>query len=129
VAEHGPQPEADHEGDGEEPADREAADVEAFTAEGLDYQHSEAGERARERVPAERSRPMKVPSPQEADRHAGLRARRDRRPADRFVVGHHRPRDRRPAGGKRLRAVRHGQQFWFALAAFLPDARIVSTPR
>jgi len=25
--------------------------------------------------------------------------------------------------------VRHGQQFWFALAAFLPDARIVSTPR
>jgi len=25
--------------------------------------------------------------------------------------------------------VRHDQQFWFALAAFLPDARIVSTPR
>ncbi len=34
-----------------------------------------------------------------------------------------------PLEGKRLRAVRHDQQFWFALAAFLPDARIVSTPR
>jgi len=25
-----------------------------------------------------------------------------------------------------LRPVRHDQQFWFALAAFLPDARILS---
>jgi len=31
--------------------------------------------------------------------------------------------------GKRLRAVRHDQQFWFSLAAFLSDAQIVSTPR
>jgi len=31
-----------------------------------------------------------------------------------------------PLKGSRLRAVRHDQQFWFALAAFLPDARIVS---
>ena len=31
-----------------------------------------------------------------------------------------------PLRGKRLTAVRHDQQFWFALAAFLPDARIVS---
>ena len=30
-----------------------------------------------------------------------------------------------PLTGKRLKAVRHDQQFWFALAAFLPDARIV----
>jgi hypothetical protein len=26
--------------------------------------------------------------------------------------------------GARLAPVRHDQQFWFALAAFLPDARI-----
>jgi hypothetical protein len=32
---------------------------------------------------------------------------------------------RGPLRGDRLRAVRHDQQFWFALAAFLPDARIV----
>ncbi len=31
-----------------------------------------------------------------------------------------------PLKGSRLRAVRHDQQFWFALAAFLPDARILS---
>ncbi len=31
-----------------------------------------------------------------------------------------------PLKGTRLEAVRHDQQFWFALAAFLPDARIVS---
>ncbi len=30
-----------------------------------------------------------------------------------------------PLRGKRLTAVRHDQQFWFALAAFLPEARIV----
>jgi hypothetical protein len=30
-----------------------------------------------------------------------------------------------PLAGKRLRPVRHDVQFWFALAAFLPDARIV----
>ncbi len=34
-----------------------------------------------------------------------------------------------PLKGKRLEAVRHDQQFWFALAAFLPDARIVSNAR
>jgi hypothetical protein len=31
-----------------------------------------------------------------------------------------------PLRGKRLKAVRSDQQFWFALAAFLPDARIVA---
>ena len=31
-----------------------------------------------------------------------------------------------PLKGSRLRPVRHDQQFWFALAAFLPDARILS---
>jgi hypothetical protein len=31
-----------------------------------------------------------------------------------------------PLQGKRLEPVRHDQQFWFALAAFLPDARILS---
>jgi Protein of unknown function (DUF3179) len=31
-----------------------------------------------------------------------------------------------PLAGRRLRAVVGDQQFWFALAAFLPDARIVS---
>ena len=30
-----------------------------------------------------------------------------------------------PLRGRRLTAVRHDQQFWFALAAFLPEARIV----
>jgi hypothetical protein len=30
-----------------------------------------------------------------------------------------------PLAGKQLRPVRHDVQFWFALAAFLPDARIV----
>jgi hypothetical protein len=31
-----------------------------------------------------------------------------------------------PEAGRRLRPVVHDQQFWFALAAFLPDAEIVS---
>jgi len=31
-----------------------------------------------------------------------------------------------PMKGRRLRSVRHDQQFWFALAAFLPDARILA---
>ncbi len=31
-----------------------------------------------------------------------------------------------PLAGRRLKALRHDGQFWFALAAFLPDARIVS---
>lgn len=31
-----------------------------------------------------------------------------------------------PLRGERLTPVRHDQQFWFALAAFLPEARIVS---
>lgn len=30
-----------------------------------------------------------------------------------------------PLAGERLPQVRHDQQFWFALAAFLPDARIL----
>ena len=30
-----------------------------------------------------------------------------------------------PLKGKRLRPLRHDQQFWFALAAFLPDAKIL----
>lgn len=30
-----------------------------------------------------------------------------------------------PLKGKRLRPLRHDQQFWFALAAFLPDAQIL----
>ncbi len=30
-----------------------------------------------------------------------------------------------PLRGRRLTPVRHDQQFWFALAAFLPDARII----
>ena len=30
-----------------------------------------------------------------------------------------------PLAGRRLTALRHDQQFWFALAAFLPDARVV----
>jgi hypothetical protein len=30
-----------------------------------------------------------------------------------------------PLRGKRLTPIRHDQQFWFALAAFLPEARIV----
>ncbi len=31
-----------------------------------------------------------------------------------------------PLAGRRLKALRHDQQFWFALAAFLPDARVLS---
>ncbi len=31
-----------------------------------------------------------------------------------------------PLAGRRLTPLRHDQQFWFALAAFLPDARIVA---
>ncbi len=34
-----------------------------------------------------------------------------------------------PLAGKRLEAVRHDLQFWFAPAAFLPDARIVGGGR
>jgi Protein of unknown function (DUF3179) len=30
-----------------------------------------------------------------------------------------------PLAGRRLRPVRHDVQFWFAVAAFLPDATIV----
>ncbi len=30
-----------------------------------------------------------------------------------------------PLAGKRLKPVRHDEQFWFALAAFVPDARII----
>jgi hypothetical protein len=30
-----------------------------------------------------------------------------------------------PLGGRRLRPVRHDEQFWFALAAFVPQARVV----
>lgn len=30
-----------------------------------------------------------------------------------------------PLTGERLRPLRHDQQFWFALAAFLPNARIL----
>jgi hypothetical protein len=30
-----------------------------------------------------------------------------------------------PLAGERLPQVRHDQQFWFALAAFVPDARIL----
>jgi hypothetical protein len=30
-----------------------------------------------------------------------------------------------PMAGRRLRPVRHDVQFWFAVAAFLPDAKIV----
>ena len=33
-----------------------------------------------------------------------------------------------PLAGERLPQVRHDQQFWFALAAFLPDARILDEP-
>lgn len=32
---------------------------------------------------------------------------------------------RGPLRGERLRPVRHDQQFWFALAAFVPDAQIL----
>ena len=30
-----------------------------------------------------------------------------------------------PLEGRRLRPLRHDQQFWFAVAAFLPDVRIL----
>jgi hypothetical protein len=39
-------------------------------------------------------------------------------------VGHHRPSLAGELAGTTLRPIAHDQQFWFALAAFLPEARI-----